>query len=171
VYAGWAYVGPLLFGDFFSGAIVVAPERNVLGLLGEHWHGAATFALHGLTALPFWLAVAGIVAAWYLYLKRPELPDAIAARLRGVYVLLTNKYYFDRFYDAVFAGGARLVGRGLWRLGDVGIIDGVLVNGSARVVGWFAGVIRRVQSGFIYHYAFMMIIGVLVLLTVWFARA
>jgi NADH-quinone oxidoreductase subunit L len=171
VYAGWAYVGPMLFEGFFGGSIVVDPAHDPLLTLGEHWHGSAAFALHGLTALPFWLAIAGIATAWYLYLKRPELPDAIARRLRGLYALLVNKYYFDEIYQAVFAGGARLLGRGLWRVGDVGIIDGFFVNGSARVVGWFAGVIRRVQSGFIYHYAFMMIIGVLVLLTLWFARA
>jgi NADH-quinone oxidoreductase subunit L len=171
IYAGWSYVGPMLFGEFFKGAIVVSPERDVLAMLAEHWHGAGASVLHGLTALPFWLAVAGIATAWYLYLKRPDLPDAIAARLKAAYAVLTNKYYFDRFYEAVFAGGARWLGRGLWRIGDVGIIDGVLVNGSARMVGWVASVVRRIQSGFVYHYAFMMIIGVLALLTLWFARA
>jgi len=171
VYAGWAYVGPMLFEGFFGQSIVVDPAHDPLRKLGEHWHGPAAFALHGLTALPFWLALGGIATAWYLYLKRPELPEVIARRARGLYALLINKYYFDEIYQTVFAGGARLLGRGLWRVGDVGIIDGFFVNGSARVVGWFAGVIRRVQSGFIYHYAFMMIIGVLVLLTLWFARA
>jgi NADH-quinone oxidoreductase subunit L len=171
LYAGWAYVGPMLFEGFFGQSIVVDQAHDPLRKLGEHWHGPAAFALHGLTALPFWLAIAGIATAWCLYLKRPELPEVIARRARGLYALLINKYYFDEIYQTVFAGGARLLGRGLWRVGDVGIIDGFFVNGSARVVGWFAGVIRRVQSGFIYHYAFMMIIGVLVLLTLWFARA
>jgi NADH-quinone oxidoreductase subunit L len=171
IYAGWAYAGPLLYGGFFGGSIYVDPSRDPLLKLGEEWHGAAAFALHGFTGLPFWLAVGGIVITWYLYVRRPDLPAVIAARLRPVYALLVHKYYFDEIYQAVFARGACLVGGGLWKVGDIGIIDGFFVNGSARAVGWFAGVIRRVQSGFVYHYAFMMIIGVLVLLTLWFARA
>jgi NADH-quinone oxidoreductase subunit L len=171
VYAGWAYIEPMLFRGFFKDAIVVAPEHDVLAKLGEDFHGAAAFVLHGLTALPFWLAVAGIVVAWYLYLRRPELPERIAQRAKGLYVLLQNKYYFDELYEKVFAAGARGLGRLLWRVGDVAIIDGFFVNGAARVVGWTAGVIRRFQSGFIYHYAFMMIIGVFLLLTLWITRA
>ena len=170
-FAGWAYIEPLLFGGFFKGAIFVAPEHDVLAKLGEEFHGSAVFALHGLISLPFWLGVAAIVLAWYLYLKRPELPARIAARLHGVYSLLLNKYYIDQFYEALFAGGARRIGSGLWKFGDVKIIDGFFVNGAARVIGWSSAVIRRFQSGFIYHYAFMMIIGVFVLLTLWFARA
>jgi NADH-quinone oxidoreductase subunit L len=171
IYAGWAYVEPLLFGGFFDGAIVVDAAHDPLARLKEEFHGPAAFALHGLTAAPFWLAAAGIVSAWYLYVKRPQLPEAIAQRLGGLYRVLVNKYYFDDLYQAVFAGGARLLGGGLWKIGDVRVIDGFFVNGSARVVGWFAGVIRHVQSGFVYHYAFMMIIGVFVLLTLWLARA
>ena len=110
------------------------------------------------------------MTTWYLYLKRPDLPAVIAGRLRPVYALLVNKYYLDEIYQVVFATGARRLGQGLWRIGDVGVSDGFFVNGSARLIGWFAGVIRRVQSGFVYHYAFMMIIGVLALLTLWFAR-
>jgi NADH-quinone oxidoreductase subunit L len=171
IYSGWAYIEPLLFGGFFKGAIVVAPEHDVLARLGEEFHGAAAFVLHGITALPFWLALAGIVAAWYLYLRRPELPDAIAARAKWLYTLLQNKYYMDELYEKVFAAGGRGLGRLLWKVGDVAIIDGVFVNGSAKVIGWWAAVIRRFQSGFIYHYAFMMIIGVFLLLTLWIARA
>ena len=171
LYAGWAYIEPLLFGVFFEGAIVVDAAHDPLARLKEAFHGPAAFALHGFTAAPFWLALAGIVTAWYLYLKRPQLTDAIAHRLIALYRLLLNKYYFDDLYQAVFAGGARRLGGGLWRIGDERIIDGLFVNGSARVVGWFAGVIRHVQSGFVYHYAFMMIIGVLLLLTLWLARA
>jgi NADH-quinone oxidoreductase subunit L len=171
IYAGWAYVEPLLFGGFFAGAIVVDAGHDPLARLKEAFHGPAAFALHGLAAAPFWLALAGIASAWYLYIKRPELPEAIARRLAGVYRVLVNKYYFDDLYQAVFAGGARLLGGGLWRIGEERVIDGFFVNGSARVVGWFAGVIRHFQSGFVYHYAFMMIIGVFVLLTLWLARA
>ena len=170
-FAGWAYIEPMLFGGFFKGAIFVAPEHDVLAKLGEEFHGSAAFALHGLISLPFWLGVSAIVLAWYLYLKRPELPARIAARLHGIYSLLSNKYYVDQFYQVVFADGARRIGTGLWKFGDVKIIDGFFVNGAARVVGWSSAVIRRFQSGFIYHYAFMMIIGVFVLLTLWFARA
>jgi NADH-quinone oxidoreductase subunit L len=170
-FAGWAYVEPLLYGGFFNGAIFVAPEHDVLTKLGEEFHGPAAFALHAVTSLPFWLAVAGIATSWYLYLKRPELPGKIAASLRGLYTVLENKYYFDRVYQTVFAGGARLIGTGLWKIGDMKIIDGFFVNGTGRVIGWASTVIRRFQSGYIYHYAFMMIIGVFVLLTLWFARA
>jgi len=171
IYAGWAYVEALLFGGFFDGAIVVDAARNPLTALKEEFHGPAAFALHGLTAMPFWLALAGIVTAWVFYLKRPELPGVLAQRVQWLYRLLVNKYYFDELYQAVFARGARLLGSGLWRIGDVAIIDGFFVNGTARAVGWFAGVIRRFQSGFVYHYAFMMIIGVFILLTLWLARA
>ncbi len=163
-------VGPILSAGFFGSAIAVAETHDVVGELGREFPGWAAMALHGFTALPFWLAAAGAFVAWLLYLKRPDLPGKIAAAASPLYALLDQKYYLDRFNDWFFAGGARLVGRGLWKGGDVGVIDGVFVNGSARLIGWFAGVIRQVQSGFIYHYAFTMIIGVFVLLTLWFAR-
>ena len=171
IYAGWAYVEPLLFGGFFGGAIAVDAGHDPLARLKELFHSPAAFAVHGLAAAPFWLALAGIASAWYLYIRRPELPEAIARRLAGVHRVLVNKYYFDDLYQAVFAGGARLLGGGLWRIGEERVIDGFFVNGPARVIGWFAGVIRHFQSGFVYHYAFMMIIGVFVLLTLWLARA
>jgi NADH-quinone oxidoreductase subunit L len=170
IYAGWAYIEPVLFGKFFEGVIPVDPATDPLAKLAEEFHGPAAFALHGLQALPFWLAIAGLAAAWYLYLKRPELPGRIAEGARGLYRLLANKYYLDDLNQALFAGGARRLGSLLWKVGDVAIIDGFFVNGSARVVGWVSAVIRRVQSGFVYHYAFMMIIGVFLLLTLWFAR-
>jgi NADH-quinone oxidoreductase subunit L len=171
IYAGWAYIEPLLFGDFFKGVIAANEATSPLAKLAQEFHGPGAFALHGLQTAPFWLAVAGLVVAWFLYLKRPELPGRIAHSAKGLYRLLANKYYLDDINQAVFAGGARRLGGVLWRVGDVAIIDGFFVNGPARVVGWFSGVIRRVQSGFVYHYAFMMIIGVFVLLTLWFARA
>jgi NADH-quinone oxidoreductase subunit L len=149
----------------------VLPEHDVLARLAEDFRGALLMGLHGFVTLPFWLAVAGVGLAWLLYLRRPDLPVRIQRAVRPLYVLLDQKYYFDRFNDWFFAGGARAVGRGLWRFGDVGVIDGVMVNGSARLVGWFATVVRKFQSGFIYHYAFTMIIGVFVLLTIWFVRA
>jgi NADH-quinone oxidoreductase subunit L len=135
--------------------------------LAQQFHGAVPMMLHALTSLPFWFALAGLAAAWYLYIARPDLP-AVLRRKAGVLVtILMEKYGFDRFNDWFFAGGARLVGGGLWKAGDVAVIDG-FINGAARAVGWVAAEIRNLQSGFIYHYAFAMIIGMLVLLTMIF---
>ena len=120
---------------------------------------------HAVKTVPFWLTVAGIAAAWYLYILKPELPAKLRQKAGVLVTVLEEKYGFDRFYDWFFAGGARKFGSGLWRFGDVTVIDGLMVNGSARLIGWFAGVVRLVQSGFIYHYAFFMIIGVSMLLT------
>ena len=169
VYSGWAYIEPMLFGGHFGNTMVALPEHDVLGYLKEHYHGALAFILHGFTALPFWLGLAGIGAAYYLYVLRPDLPAKIAERFSAIYTLLDRKYYFDELYQWLFAGGARGVGGGLWRVGDVTVIDGFFVNGTAKTVQLASGVIRRLQSGYIYHYAFTMIIGIFVLL-VWFAR-
>jgi NADH-quinone oxidoreductase subunit L len=171
VFAGWAYIHPLLFGGFFGDSIVVNPAHDVLAKLGEEFHGVIAMVMHAPSTPPFWLALAGIATAWYLYLKRPGLPDIVAARIKPVYTVLVNKYYFDEAYQLLFADGARKLGTALWKFGDLTVIDGFFVNGAARVVDWTAVIIRRFQSGFIYHYAFMMIIGVFVLLTLWFARA
>lgn len=167
--AGW-FIGPILFGGYFGDAIRVAEEHNVLGEMSREFHGVTGMMVHSLGTWPFWLSIAGIAAAAFLYLKRTDLPARIASMLSPLYTLLDNKYYFDRFNDWFFAAGARLLGRGLWKGGDVAVIDGFFVNGSARVVGWFSGILRKLQSGLIYHYAFTMIIGVFVLLTLWFAR-
>lgn len=169
---GFFAIEPMLFGDWFAGTIFVDAEAHpAMRELGEHFHSAGAMALHGLASVPFWLAAAGVALAWFLYLQRPELPAVLKARLQPLYVLLENKYYFDRFYETVFAGGARLLGRGLWQGGDVRVIDGA-VNGSARLVGWLASLLRFFQSGRIYHYAFTMIFGLLVLLTLtlWVGR-
>jgi NADH-quinone oxidoreductase subunit L len=170
VVIGAIAIEPLLFGGFFGDSIRVFAERDVVGTIGEHFHGWLAMGLHGFATLPFWLAMAGVALAWFLYLKRPDLPARIKQAALPLYTLLDQKYYMDRFNDWFFAGGARSLGRGLWRFGDMNIIDGVLVNGSARLVGWFAGIARKFQSGFVYHYAFTMIIGVFVLLTWWFLR-
>ncbi len=166
--AGWL-IGPVLFDDYFGGSIAVAPAHDVLARIGEEFHGVAAMTLHALGTLPFWLAVAGVASAWYLYLVKPSLTDAIQQRAAWLYTMLDRKYWFDEIYAFLFAGGARVIGNGLWKLGDVGVIDGFFVNGSARVVGWTAAIVRHVQSGYIYHYAFAMIIGVLLLLSVWLA--
>ena len=173
VVIGFLTIEPMLFGDFLKDAISVNAEKHhAMAGLREGFHGALGMALHGLTAAPFWLALAGVVAAWYMYMKNPALPEAIKRRVQPIYTLLENKYYFDWFNENVLARGARLLGTGLWKGGDQAVIDGALVNGSARGVGWVAGVVRWVQTGYIYHYAFAMILGVFVLMTwfVWFNR-
>jgi NADH-quinone oxidoreductase subunit L len=164
---GWMTIEPTLIGDYFAGSIVVAPAHPAVAEFRAEWHGIVAFMLHGLTALPFWLALAGIAAAWYLYLVRPALPARIADAVHPLYALLDNKYYFDRFNELFFAGGARKVGSFLSNVGDRSIIDGFFVNGTAKLVGWSASMLRHIQSGYVYHYAFTMIVGVFALLTWW----
>ena len=160
---GWLTVGPVVFGDFFAGAIAHAPD-GPLGILGDEFHGPAAFVMHAIASPALYLALGGIVAAWYLYLKRPELPERIAAKLPRLYRLLVNKYYFDWFNENVVAAGVRSFGTGLWRRGDETVIDGFLVNGTARAIGALAAAVRHVQSGYLYHYAFAMVIGLSLLL-------
>jgi NADH-quinone oxidoreductase subunit L len=163
--AGWV-VGPVLFGDYFGGSISIAPNHPGLREMAEEFHGLVPMMLHSLSSAPLWLSLAGIALAAYMYLLRPELPARARARAGVLVTILEEKYGFDRFNDWFFAGGMRRLGTGLWRYGDVTFIDGLMVNGSAKVVGWLAGVVRWLQSGFIYHYAFSMIIGAFILLTV-----
>jgi NADH-quinone oxidoreductase subunit L len=166
VVIGFVTVGPMLFGDFFSQSIFVdAVKHRSMAALAEEFHGATAMALHGLLSAPFLLAVAGIALAWFFYLRRPDIPAALAQRFSGLYRLLENKYYLDRINEVVFAGGARTLGTILWRGGDVRLIDGLAVNGSARIVAWVAALSRLLQSGYIYHYAFGMIIGLLAMVT------
>ena len=168
--AGAFGIEPLVFGDYFGKAIFLAPGGPI-DALREEWHGTAAFTLHGVLGAPFWLALAGIgLSAWF-YLLRPDIPAAIKVRLGGLYTLLENRYYFDRFNEIVFAGGAQRLGSGLWRIGDQTIIDGGMVNGSAATVALASRVIRKLQSGFLYNYAFVMICGVLALLTIWLFKA
>ena len=164
LFIGWFTIGPVLFGDYFNGAIFVSERHNVLGHIGEEFHGPGAFLVHALTQAPVYLALLGVLAAWFLYIKRPDLPGVIASKLSWLYKLLVNKFYVDELYQAVFATGSRNLGTALWRVGDVALIDGAFVNGSARIVGWFSGVLRRLQSGYLYHYAFAMIIGLSMLL-------
>ena len=170
IYAGWMYIEPMLFGGWFGDSIFVREPHAVVAELKDEWHGAIPFILHGFTQPPFWLAVAGIATAAYLYLINPTLPAKIEARFRAIYALLDNKYYFDRFNDWFFAGGARAVGRFASTVGDRTIIDGILVNGSAKLVGAVSALFRRIQSGYVYHYAFVMIVGVFGLLYWWGVR-
>lgn len=158
-------VDPMLFGKFFNGVITVLPQHPAMHELHEEWHGWVAFGLHAFQTLPFWLVVAGAVIAWYCYLINPKVPAAIKSSLSGVNKVLENKYYVDWVNEQIIARGLRCLGRGLWQTGDRGIIDGFLINGSARVVGWVSAISRHLQSGFIYHYAFAMIIGIMALVT------
>jgi len=164
VIGGWPGIGPLLFGDYFREAIVVAPAHDVLGHLEREFHGPAAFVVHGLSGPAVWLAAAGVLAAWFLFLKRPSLAAVLREKSGGLYTLLENKYYFDWFNENVIAAGSRKLGMALWKGGDVAIIDGAAVNGSARLIGWVANLGRGLQSGYLYHYAFATIIGLSVLL-------
>jgi NADH-quinone oxidoreductase subunit L len=169
VVIGYLTIQPMLYGSFFDQAIQISGAHPGMKELAEEFHGPMAMALHAVTSLPFWLALAGVVTSWFFYMKRPEIPAAIKARFGLIYTVLERKYGFDDFNDWFFAGGARLIGRSLWKGGDVMVIDGFFVNGTARVVGWASALIRHFQSGFIYHYAFTMIIGVIVL-TAWFVQ-
>src|SRR5213083_1766371 len=162
--AGWL-IGPVLFGGYFGGSIAIAPSHPGLREMADEFHGVLPMMAHAVRTIPFWLTAAGIAAAWYLYILKPELHARLRKKAGVLVTVLEEKYGFDRFYDWFFAGGVRRFGNGLWRFGDVTVIDGLMVNGSASLIGWFAGVVRLVQSGFIYHYAFFMIIGVSMLLT------
>ena len=173
VVIGFMTIDPVLFGDLFKGAIFIEEGRHeAMKELAEGFHGPVAMALHGLTAAPFWLALAGVALSWYMYLVNPALPAAIKRAFGPIYRLLDNKYYMDWFNENVIARATRALGTGLWKGGDQGVIDGAIVNGSWKLVGRVASVIRWVQSGYIYHYAFAMLLGVFVLMSyfVWFKR-
>jgi len=161
---GWFTVAPMLFGKFFEGSIFVAPANNVLEHVGEEFHGSASFVLSAFAAPPVWLAGAGVLTAYIFFLWRPALADAAEARFKWLYTILIDKFGFDWFNEHVIMPGARLLGGGLWRVGDQLVIDDGMVNGSARTVGWLGSVMRYAQSGYLYHYAFAMILGLAALL-------
>jgi NADH-quinone oxidoreductase subunit L len=164
---GWMTIEPVLFGGWLEDSIFVLEKNNVLAELGEHFHGATAMAMHAVYTLPFWLMVSGFVIATIIYMFRPAIADAIQNRFPFLYRLLDHKYYFDEFYQKVFAQGSVKLGQNLWKKADAGFIDNGLVNGSARLVEWFAARIRRWQTGFLYDYAFAMIIGLIGILAVW----
>ncbi len=178
--AGYVLIQPLLYGHFFQGAIFVnAAAHPAMADLAEHFHGALAMTLHGFTTLPLWLAVAGFATAYYAYMVNLNFPRTVQRALGPVYTILDHNYYFDWFNEHVLSAAARLLGKGLWKGGDVGLIDGLLVNGTARAVGWTARVVRLLQTGYIYYYALAMIAGVVVfmgyfvpgkLLSGWFIR-
>ena len=164
VLIGLYTVGPMLFGDYFKGVIAVVDRHPAMAELAEEFHGWWAMGLHSVRTPAFWLALAGVASAYYCYMVNPRLPAAIRGTFGGIYRLLDNKYYLDRINEVVFAGGARLLGRGLWKGGDRALIDGVAIDGSARLVGWFSGVLRLVQTGRLNSYAITMIVGVALLL-------
>jgi NADH-quinone oxidoreductase subunit L len=161
---GWFTVKPMLFGDYFDGSIHVLPANDVLGLLAKEFHGSAAFVGSAIASLPLWFALLGVFTAWLFFLKRPALADSAERSCKWLHTILVNKYGFDWFNEHVIVAGARLFGGGLWRFGDQIVIDDGLVNGSARTVGWLGSVMRYAQSGYLYHYAFAMILGLASLL-------
>ncbi len=167
---GWFTVKDVLFANYFGDSIVVLPAHDVLAHIGESFHGSLALLLHAWQTPVFWLAAAGAFTAWFLYLKRPDIPATIKSRLSGLYNLLDRKYYFDDLYIKGFAAWGRSLGSFLWQKGDVLVIDGILVDGTAKTVGKLAGVMRQLQTGYLYTYAFAMIIGLTMLLSwlIWF---
>jgi NADH-quinone oxidoreductase subunit L len=166
VVIGFLTIQPMLFSDFMKDSIIVDAARHpAMAELAKMFHGPVQMALHGLMTAPFWLALSGVVLAWYMYLVNPALPAKVKKVLQPLYTVLENKYYMDWFNEQVIARGARLLGVGLWKGGDEAVIDGAMVNGSARGVAWVAGVVRWFQTGYIYHYAFGMLLGVIVLMS------
>lgn len=161
VLIGYLTIQPMLHGDFFKDVIFIGENHEAMKILGEEFHGPMAMAIHSLTTLPLWLAIAGVATAYYCYMINPRVPAWFFAKFKAIHTLLDNKYYMDKFNEVVFAGGARLLGNGLWNVGDKTLIDGLLVNGSAKVVNWISKLTRLGQTGYIYHYAFVMILGIL----------
>ena len=161
---GWITIESVLIGGYFDKSIFVLNDHGAMAAVAETFHGPASFVLHGFSGAPLYLAAAGVFSAWFIYLKKPSIAEWMKQKFSFIYNLLDQKYYFDRFNEIVFAGGSRGIGQVLWRLGDALLIDGLFVNGSARLVGWFSGIVRQVQTGYLNHYAFAMISGLILLL-------
>ena len=164
VFIGAFFVSDMAFGDFFGKAIFVLPEHDVLAKVGEHFHGWFAMGLHAFVPGPAWFAAAGVVVAWFFYMKRPDIPEWFQEKFSFIHNILDNKYYADKFNEVFFAAGSVGIGKFLWKFGDEKLIDGLIVNGSAKTVGYISSVIRNVQTGYLYHYAFAMIIGLIVLM-------
>ena len=168
---GYFTVGPVLFGSYFGSSIFVLPENNIIGEMARDFQGPGQLGVHGFLGWPFWLMIAGLATAWVCFLWRPAIADQAARTFGWLRTLLVEKYYFDWINEKLIAPLARGVGIGLWKAGDQGVIDGALVNGSAATVGWFGGVVRRVQNGYLYSYAFWIVIGLAALLGWFLARS
>ncbi|MFN4329784.1 MAG: NADH-quinone oxidoreductase subunit L [Limnobacter sp.] len=164
VLIGYIAIEPMLYGGYFKDVITILPNHEAMATLAEEFHGAAAMGLHSVHTMAFWLALAGVATAAVCYLWVPAIPAFFYKALKPVHTLLENKYYMDKINEVVFASGARGLGQFFWKVGDRTLIDGLVVNGSARLVGLVSGVVRFAQSGFIYHYAFAMILGVLAMI-------
>jgi NADH-quinone oxidoreductase subunit L len=167
VLIGWFTIGPVLFGGWLDDSITVHEANDVLAELAHHYHGATAMALHGIQTLPFWLMMAGFLIATYVFRFNPASAEGFRRRIPILHRLLENKYYIDELYQKIFANGSVNLGHGLWRKADAGLIDGWLVNGSGRVVKWVATRVRRWQTGYLYDYAFAMILGLIAILGAW----
>jgi NADH-quinone oxidoreductase subunit L len=168
VVIGYLTIQPMLYGDFLKDAIYVDAARHpAMAEIAHLFHGAAAMAVHSLQTLPLWLAVGGVVTAYVFYMLVPAVPAFFGRTLAPLVTVMENKYYMDWINENIIAAGARLLGRGLWKIGDVTIIDGLFVNGSARLVGWIGSLVRLFQTGYIYHYALVMLVGVFALMS-WF---
>jgi NADH-quinone oxidoreductase subunit L len=166
VFVGYMTIEPMLFGDFFKGAIFIDAEKHPgMEELAHLFHGRVEMALHAVSTAPFWLALSGVALSYYMYMINPALPTAIKKAASPIYTLLENKYYLDWFNENVLARGARALGTGLWKGGDQFLIDGAVVNGSWKLVAKVSGGVRKIQTGYLYHYALVMILGVFVLMT------
>ncbi len=164
---GYFTIEPILFGGWLDDSILVLAQNDVLSELGSHFTSATALALHALQTAPFWLMMAGFALATYIYLIKPQLAETLSKRFAGIYRLLENKYYIDELYNKIFARGFVRIGKGLWQKGDVGLIDGVAIDGTASLIGKIGEKVRRLQSGFLYQYAFAMIIGLIGILGAW----
>jgi len=164
VLAGYV-ISSVVFGDYFGAAIVVDASHDVIGALKEDYHGVVGFIQHGLLGPAFWLAMAGLFSAWFIYMKRPDIAATAKSKLSWLHTLFERKYFMDDLYIKIFAAGGRLLGKGLWKGGDAALIDGLIINGGSGMIGWFASVFRRIQTGYLYHYAFAMIVGLLALIS------
>jgi NADH-quinone oxidoreductase subunit L len=166
VVIGFMTIHPMLFGEFFKDAIFIDAEKHAgMKALADAFHGPVAMALHAVTTAPFWLALAGVLVAWYMYLINPAVPAAIGRALRPLVVLLENKYYMDWINENILSRGARALGNGLWKVGDRTLIDGLFVNGSWKLVGMVSNWTRKLQTGYLYHYALVMILGIFLLMT------
>ena len=161
---GWLTVDAIVFGNYFDQVLLTLREHDTVAVMKQFYHGEFSFVLHGFSGPAVYLAALGVISSWYIYLKKPSIAEALRQKLSPLHQLLEKKYYFDRFNEIVFAGGSRVIGQLLWRIGDGILIDGLLVNGSARIVGWCSGAIRGVQTGYLNHYAFAMVTGLILLL-------
>ena len=166
VVIGFLTIKPMLYGEFFKDAILVNAEKHpVMVELAQAFHGPLQMAIHAFSTLPFWLALGGVALSYYMYMVNPALPAAIKRNAMPIFNMLENKYYLDWINENILARGTRALGAGLWKVGDQKLIDGLVVNGSWKLVGAIAGFARRAQTGYLYHYALVMILGIFVLLT------